>query len=243
MQSALYVSLSAQVAVEKRLETIANNLANMKTTAFRADAVKFETAMSRAASQPVAFSTPGENFISRRPGSVTRTENSLDVAVIGNTWMGFTGPTGKAYTRDGRMQINRTGELQTVSGFPVLDAGGTPIIVDPEGGPLTISRDGTITQNNNQVGVLGLFDIPVGAKLERYGNSGVIPDRAATPVVDFMYTGFQQGFVEESNVDPLSELTQLITASRAFQSVTSLVEGSEGTMQNAIRSLGEPSKA
>lgn len=243
MQSALYVSLSAQVAVEKRLETIANNLANMKTAAFRADAVKFETALSRAASQPVAFSTPGENFISRKPGSVTRTENSLDVAVIGNTWMGFTAPTGTVYTRDGRMQISSNGELQTVAGYPVLDAGGTPIIVDPEGGPLAIARNGTMMQGTNQVGVLGLFEIPAGARLQRFGNSGVVPDRAATPVIDFLNTGFQQGFVEESNVDPLSELTQLISASRAFQSVTSLVEGSEGTMQNAIRSLGEPTKA
>ena len=103
MQSALYVSLSAQVSLEKRLETIANNMANMKTAAFRADAVKFETALSRAASQPVAFSSPGDNFISRKPGGITQTGNSLDVAVAGNstgntldvtvatgdTWMGF----------------------------------------------------------------------------------------------------------------------------------------------------------
>jgi flagellar basal-body rod protein FlgF len=243
MQSALYVSLSAQVALERRLETIANNLANMKTAGFRADAVKFETALSRAASQPVAFSSAGENFISRKPGSVTRTENTLDVAVVGNNWMGFSGPSGKAYTRDGRMQISSNGELQTLTGYPVLDAGGTPIIVDPEGGPLTIARNGAISQGTNQMGVLGLFEIPASAKLERFGNSGVVPDRTPTPVIDFLNAGFQQGYVEDSNVNPLAELTQLMTASRAFQSVTSLVEGSEGTMQNAIRSLGEPTKS
>jgi flagellar basal-body rod protein FlgF len=243
MQSALYVSLSAQVALEKRLETIANNLANMKTAGFRADAVKFETALSRAASQPVAFATPGENFISRKPGSVTRTGNSLDVAVVGNTWMGFAGPSGTVYTRDGRMQISSNGELQTVNGYPVLDAGGTPIIIDPEGGPLTIARSGAITQGTNQVGVLGLFEIPANAKLERSGNSGVIPDRAATAALDFVNTGFQQSYVEDSNVDPLSELTQLMTASRAFQGVSSLIDSSESSMQNAIRSLGEPPKA
>jgi flagellar basal-body rod protein FlgF len=243
MQSALYVGLSAQVTLEKRLETIANNLANMKTTGFRADAVKFETAMSRAATQPVAFATPGDNFISRKPGSVTRTENSLDVAVIGNTWMGFAGPSGTVYTRDGRMQINGNGELQTATGFPVLDAGGSPITLEPDAGPVTISRSGAITQGNNQVGVLGLFEIPATAKLERFANSGVIPDRAGTAALDFVNTGFQQGFVEGSNVDPLSELTQLMTASRAFQGVSSLIESSESTMQNAIRTLGEPAKA
>ena len=256
MQSALYVSLSAQVSIEKRLETIANNMANMKTAGFRADAVKFEAALSRAATQPVAFSSPGDNFISRKPGSVTQTGNTLDVAVIGNTtgntlggtpstggtWMGFAGPAGTVYTRDGRMQISNTGELQTVTGFPILDAGGSPILVDPDAGPLTIGRNGTISQGANQVGVLGLFNIPADAKLERFANSGVVPDRAATTVIDFVYAGFQQGYVEGSNVDPLQEMTQLMIATRAFQSVSAVIEGSEGTMQNAIRSLGEPSK-
>src|SRR4051794_12491032 len=136
MQSALYVSLSAQVSIEKRLETIATNMANMKTAGYRADAVKFEAAMSRAAAQPVAFSSAGDNFINRKPGSVAQTGNTLDVAVIGNTtgntlggtaatggtWMAFAGPAGTVYTRDGRMQISSTGELQTVTGFPILDA-------------------------------------------------------------------------------------------------------------------------
>jgi flagellar basal-body rod protein FlgF len=243
MQSALYVSLSAQVTLEKRLETIANNMANMKTAAFRADAVKFETAMSRAASQAVAFATPGDNYISRTPGSITQTGNSLDVAVAGNSWMGFVGPGGTVYTRDGRMQINNTGELQTIAGYPVLDSGGTPILVDPDAGSVSIARNGSIMQGKNQVGVLGLFDIPPDAKLERFANSGVIPDRAATSVLDFTNTGFQQGYVEGSNVDPMLEMTQLMTASRAFQGVSSLIESSESTMQNAIRTLGEPAKS
>jgi len=91
--------------------------------------------------------------------------------------------------------------------------------------------------------VLGLFEIPANAKLERSGNSGVIPDRAATAALDFVNTGFQQGYVEDSNVDPLSELTRLMTATRAFQGVSSLIDSSESSMQNAIRSLGEPPKA
>ncbi|HEY0329374.1 MAG TPA: flagellar basal-body rod protein FlgF [Rhodopseudomonas sp.] len=242
MQSALYVSLSAQVSLEKRLETIANNMANMKTTAFRADAVKFETALSRAAAQPVAFATPGDNFISRQAGNVTQTGNNLDVAVVGNSWMGFTGPSGPVYTRDGRMQISSNGELQTITGYPVLDQGGASIIVDPDAGPLTIGRDGTLSQGTNEVGKLGLFEIASDAKLTRFANSGVVPDRGAAAVVEFINTGFQQGYVEGSNVDPMSEMTQLMTATRAFQSVSSLIESSEGTMQNAIRTLGEPAK-
>lgn len=257
MQSALYVSLSAQVSLEKRLATIANNMANVKTAAFRADAVKFETALSRAASQAVAFATPGENFISRKEGAVTQTGNPLDVAIAGNSmspypggpdpgatsWMAFQGPNGPVYTRDGRMQMDINGQLRTLTGYPVLDSGGTPIIVDPDAGPIVIARDGSISQGINQVGQLGLFDIAADAKLERFGNSGVIPDKPATAALDFVTVGFQQGFVEGSNVDPLSELTHMMMATRTFQNASSLIQDSESTLQNAIRTLGDPSKA
>ena len=141
------------------------------------------------------------------------------------------------------MQISTNGELQTVTGYPVLDAGGTPILVDPDAGPLTIARNGTISQGTNQVGVLGLFDIPADAKLERFGNSGVIPDRAATAVVDFVGDGFPAGLCRrlqrrpavgtDADDDRVTRLPERQLADRELRS----------TMQNAIRSLGEPTKA
>jgi flagellar basal-body rod protein FlgF len=243
MQSALYVGLSAQVALEKRLQTIANNVANINTAAFRTDVVKFETALSRAAASPVAFSTPGENIISRQTGSLTQTGNPLDVAVAGQGWMAFAGPNGTVYTRDGRMQIAPNGDLETVNGYPMLDAGGAQIMIDPNGGPINIARNGTITQDGNEVGTLGLFSIPAEANLQRYGNSGIIPDRPATAVLDFTRDGFQQNYVEGSSANPMLELTRLISASRTFEGANSLVESTETSMQDAIRTLGEPAKS
>src|SRR5215468_10876129 len=129
MQSALYVGLSAQVSLEKRLQTIANNVANVNTAAFRTDVVKFETVLSRAGSSPVAFSTPGDNIISREAGNLSETGNPLDVAVVGQGWLAFAGPSGTVYTRDGRMQIAPNGDLQTLIGYPILDSGGAQIII------------------------------------------------------------------------------------------------------------------
>jgi flagellar basal-body rod protein FlgF len=242
MQSALYVGLSAQVALEKRLQTIANNVANVNTTAFRTDVVKFETVLSRAGATPVAFSSPGNNIISREAGNVTETGNPLDVAVVGQGFVAFAGPNGTVYTRDGRLQIAPNGDLQTLTGFPVVDSGGAQITVDPNGGPLSIARNGAITQDGNEVGTLGLFNIPADANLDRYGNSGVIPDRPATAIVDFTRDGFRQSYVEGSGANPMLELTRLISASRAFEGTNSLVEGTESSLQNAIRTLGEPGK-
>ena len=240
MQSALYVGLSAQVALEKRLQTIANNVANVNTTAFRTDVVKFETVLSRAGTSPVAFSSPGDNIISREAGNLTETGNPLDVAVVGQGWLAFAGPSGTVYTRDGRLQIAPNGDLQTLTGFPVIDQGGAQIIIDPNGGPLSISRGGAITQDGNEVGTLGLFNISADANLQRYGTSGVIPDRPATAVADFTRDGFRQNYVEGSGANPMLELTRLISASRAFEGTNTLVEGTESSMQNAIRTLGDP---
>ena len=242
MQSALYVGLSAQVALEKRLQTIANNVANVNTSGFRTDVVKFETVLSRAGATPVAFSSPGNNIISREAGNVTETGNPLDVAVVGQGFVAFAGPNGTVYTRDGRLQIAPNGDLQTLTGFPVVDSGGAQITVDPNGGPLSIARNGAITQDGNEVGTLGLFNIPADANLDRYGNSGVVPDRPATAIVDYTRDGFRQSYVEGSGANPMLELTRLISAQRAFEGTNSLVEGTESSLQNAIRTLGEPGK-
>jgi flagellar basal-body rod protein FlgF len=242
MQSALYVGLSAQVALEKRLQTIANNVANVNTSGFRTDVVKFETVLSRAGATPVAFSSPGNNIISREAGNVTETGNPLDVAVVGQGFVAFAGPNGTVYTRDGRLQIAPNGDLQTLTGFPVVDSGGAQITVDPNGGPLSIARNGAITQDGNEVGTLGLFNIPADASLDRYGNSGVVPDRPATAIVDYTRDGFRQSYVEGSGANPMLELTRLISAQRAFEGTNSLVEGTESALQNAIRTLGEPGK-
>ena len=242
MQSALYVGLSAQVALEKRLQTIANNVANVNTSGFRTDVVKFETVLSRAGATPVAFSSPGNNIISREAGNVTETGNPLDVAVVGQGFVAFAGPNGTVYTRDGRLQIAPNGDLQTLTGFPVVDSGGAQITVDPNGGPLSIARNGAISQDGNEVGTLGLFSIPADANLDRYGNSGVVPDRPATAIVDYTRDGFRQSYVEGSGANPMLELTRLISAQRTFEGTNSLVEGTESSLQNAIRTLGEPGK-
>jgi flagellar basal-body rod protein FlgF len=242
MQSALYVGLSAQVALEKRLQTIANNVANVNTAAFRTDVVKFETVLSRAGTSPVAFSTPGDNVISRQSGDVSQTGNPLDVAVIGQGWLAFAGPNGTVYTRDGRLQIAPNGDLQTVAGFPVVDAGGAQITVDPNGGAVSISRGGAITQDGNEIGTLGLFNIPADAHLDRYGNSGVVPDRPAVAITDFTRDGVRQGYVEGSGANPMLELTRMISASRAFDGTNSMIEGTESSLQDAIRTLGDPTK-
>ncbi len=241
MQPALYVALSGQMALMRRLETIAHNVANVTTAGFRAEEIKFDELLSQKTDSPTAFVSAGSTYISRQAGEVVRTENPFDVAVTGNGWLAFSGPGGPVYTRDGRMTMTPEGELRTLNGHPVLDVGGAPIQLDPNGGTPTIASDGTITQGRQQMGALGLFTIPEHAGLTRFENSGVRPDVPAEPALDFSRTGILQGFTEHANVNPVSEISRLIQIQRSFDSIGNAMAKSEDTLQTAIRTLGETS--
>ena len=111
----------------------------------------------KRATATVAFAGNGADYISRRTGAIVKTDNPLDVAVQGDAWLAIKTPAGVVYTRDGRMTIQESGELTTLNGYSVLDAGGAPILLDPSAGLPEISRDGMISQKGNQVGALGLY--------------------------------------------------------------------------------------
>jgi flagellar basal-body rod protein FlgF len=238
MQNGLYVSLSAEMALEQRLDTIADNIANMNTVGYRATGVSFESEMARAGDARLSYASRGSDFISRRLGGLIKTDNTLDFAVQGDGWFGIETPQGVAYTRDGRAKIDESGILRTLNGDPILDAGGAPILVDAGAGPLTVSADGMITQNGRQIGAIGLFAIDPTAKLTRAENSGVVPDKPATPILEFTRDGVVQGAVEGSNVDPVREMTKLIEVTRAFDSIAAETSQSESSLQDAIKALG-----
>ena len=238
MQSGLYVTLSAQAALDRRLTTIATNIANQSTPGYRAEEVDFKTIVSRAGDTSVAYVSQGDTYISRQPGVPAKTDNPLDVAVQGDCWLALQTPAGTTYTRDGRMRMQPDGTLQSVDGYPVLDAGNSPITLDPNAGPVTIAQDGMITQGGRQIGAIGLFALDNSAKLKRFDNSSVMSSKPATPVLDFTQNGIAQGYVEGANVNPLMEMEKLITLSRTFDDVTSAIVGSETSLKDAIKILG-----
>lgn len=238
MENSNYVSVSALLSLEKRVATIAHNVANSSTAGFRAEEVKFEAVLSKTGSDSVAYASTGATFLSRETGPITPTGNPLDVAVKGNAWMSVSTPNGQVYTRDGRLQIGSDGSLRTVTGLPVLDVGGSPLRLDPNAGPPRIASDGMISQNGKQVGAIGLFRLPAEAQLTRAENSAVISNLEATPVLAFNDAGIVQGHIEGSNVNPVLELNRLISVSRAFEAVMSSIETNFSTHKTAIRTLG-----
>jgi flagellar basal-body rod protein FlgF len=238
MQDSLYVSLSAQIALERRLDTIADNVANASTVGFRATGVKFEDVVTGSGQKAVSFASAGNTYLSSAHGSLTETGNPFDFAIQGDAWFGIETPAGTVMTRDGRFSMNENGELRSIEGYPVLDAGGAPIQLDPRGGPPKAGADGSLRQGDQLVGAIGLFDFDPGRNFVRYGNSGIVPPREPEPVTDRADIGVAQGFVEESNVNPVLEMTRLITVQRAFENTAALMRQTASSSDDAIKTLG-----
>jgi flagellar basal-body rod protein FlgF len=238
MQSGLYVALSSQIALERRLTTIADNLANMNTVGFRATQLKFDDVMTRAEGTRVDYVSEGQEYISTQNGGLTLTKNPLDFATKGDTWFSIETPSGNAITRDGRFSMLDSGALVTLEGYPVLDAGGGQITLNPQAGPPDLSSDGTLYQNGLPVAALGLFEANIGPNFTRAGNSAIIPSEQPQAVVDRADSGVVQGYVEQANINPIQQMTQMITVSRAFENITQLMRDSETSLADAIKTLG-----
>lgn len=241
MQSGIYVSISSQIALERRLTTIADNMANMNTVGFRSTEVKFDEVLSKTQNDmnaKIAFVSQGNDYLSTKTGELEHTGNGLDFAVKGDAWFSIDTPVGQVLTRDGRFTIKETGELVSSRGYAVLDAGGAPIQLNRAGGPPEVGQDGKIIQDGRQVATIGLFEADISKGFVRYENSGIVTTDQPQPIVDSGTTGILQGYLEQSNVNGINEMTQLIQVNRAFESIAAMIRESEASTGDAIKTLG-----
>ncbi len=254
MSNALLVGLSRQVALQRELDVIANNLANINTTGFKGESVQFEEYLSSPAranafplsDQRVSFVQDRATIADFAQGALAQTGNSLDVAISGEGFLVVDTPAGERYTRNGALTRNASGELVTLEGYRVRGATGS-IQFDQADSDVVIARDGTISAMNsnvsNQVADRGKirlvrFDNP--QKLVKQGMSLYsAPGQQPQPVT--AATTLQQGMVEQSNVQPVLEMGRMIEVTRAYTSLTNLMTSADQLRQTAINKLGDTS--
>jgi len=235
VETGLYVLVSGQLALQRRLDTIANNVANSATSGFRAENVTFESILSR---QAIAYSSKGGTTFSMSAGGLVQTDNPLDIAIQGDGFFAISTPGGTVYTRDGRLSVSPTGEVQTLGGHALLDTSGSPLQVSPELGPVMVAPNGVISQNSKPIGTIGLFKLPAGAQLVRGSGAGLVSNLPAEQIIDFTENNIKQGYVENANVNPVREMTRLVAVSRAFEALSSSLDQSDRKLDEAIRGLG-----
>lgn len=253
MPNAVLIGLSSQMALRRELDSIANNIANVNTTGFKADHVRFQEHLAPLAREnrfdnpdrTVRFVEEGGSWRDYGQGGIQQTGNPLDVAIDGNAFLVVQTPNGERYTRSGSLQINPQGQLVTLDGSPVMGDGG-PIVFQTLDRDVSITADGRITVlqgaeklYDSQRGRLRLVSFANPQILQKEGTNmysapdgaGAQPAGADVKVV--------QGAVEKSNVNSVVEMTRMIEVSRTYTTVASLLSQHNDMRKSAIERLAE----
>jgi flagellar basal-body rod protein FlgF/flagellar basal-body rod protein FlgG len=251
MENALLLGLSRQMVLGRELEVIANNLANINTTGYKADRSIFEQYLMPLASadqfppasRKVSFVQDRATWHNMAAGPIQRTGGSLDVAIDGDAFLVVQTAGGPRYTRNGALQVNATGTLVTSAGDPVLGTGG-PIQFQVTDSNISIGEDGTITvregpraTSDSVRGTLQLVSFNNADQLQKEGSSlfsapnGVVPQPAA-PTVRVV-----QGAIEQSNVTAVAEMARMVDLTRTYAQIASILQQEGTSRTNAIDKL------
>jgi flagellar basal-body rod protein FlgG len=235
MDSGLYTAYSGLRATADVLEILANNLANINTTGFKSDET-FQKMYNRAVAENGAgpledainnSASIGGTISNFEPGVLKTTGRSLDVSIEGKGFLTIQGPSGLYYTRNGSLHLNSEGGLVNSEGLPVMGENG-PIQLPP--GPISISVTGDIEVDGKGVDTLRVVDFNNRAALEKTGNS-LFRSRGPEPVVmDPSQRSIRQGTLEQSNVNAVKEMVQMINVMRQFEALQKTIF----TMMNNI---------
>jgi flagellar basal-body rod protein FlgF len=240
----IYTAVSGAIAQTAKLDTIANNLANVNTPGFKRDSQLFREYLSAYEKEPGVIEVPRvpasiESFYDMQggdksyvdlngtytdfqQGSMKQTGNSLDLAIDGEGFMEVQTPHGTRLTRAGALTLDAEGQLVTKQGFPVLKEGsGDPAgrIFKASGGRLTVSENGEIFDQTNNLGKLSLVKVTNRDCLQKEGNNLYGFRENLNPQIAPAETAkVVQGFLEGSNVNPIREMTDMIATTRTFES-------------------------
>jgi flagellar basal-body rod protein FlgF len=237
MENTSYVGLSYQLALQQKMDSIANNVANVDTTGYKSGHVTFQEHISRPSNAPpVSQVMDYGNYRNFSSGTLQQTGSPYDVALEGNGFLAVDDGTGNKYTRNGNFHKNSAGELVTSAGHIVLDAGDKPIIVPNDARDLTIDNKGVVSTDQGQIGQLKIvrFDDP--QKLRPVGNSLFETEQSGTPDDQ---TVVIQGALEGSNVNAITEMTGMIEVMRKYQSVARLLQNDHDMQRSMIQQLSK----
>jgi flagellar basal-body rod protein FlgF len=224
VDNGLIIAYSGLKAQSDALEVLANNLANVNTTGFKEDKAFFtvlhqslnssnasDTADPAAIPSVLAFKS-----VNMTEGSLSFTNRDLDLAIEGNGFFTVETPKGIRYTRNGNLRLNAQAVLTTSEGYPLLGTSGRPIKLGP--GKIHIGEDGGVSLENAPVDQIKLATFDDMSGLEKEGNSlflckgGQDAEKASSAKV-------KAGYLEESNVNPVSSVIQMVETLRHFESI------------------------
>jgi flagellar basal-body rod protein FlgF len=252
MDTALLIGLSRQTALQRELDIVANNMANLNTVGFKADGAVFgEYLQSNARTQQFAGQDRRLSFVQDRmswhdfsQGTVQQTGGPLDVAIDGEGMLVVQTVNGERYTRNGALQLNNAGELVTSNGDKVLGDGGV-IILQNTDRDVVITKDGTIKvreglslTSDSTRGKLRIVRFDDMQQLRKDGASAFRAPEDVTPI-PIEKPNVIQGAIEKSNVRSVIAMTRMIEVTRAYSNVATILSQQSEMRKNSLQQLAE----
>jgi flagellar basal body rod protein FlgG len=218
--------------LERRQEIVANNLANVSTDGF-----KGERAFARLLGDG---GTPAvETATDLRPGALSQTNQPLDVAIAKNGFFVVETAAGERLTRGGSLSLDGDRRLVDASGHAVLDDGGGPITLPPNAKQISIDATGSITADGRAVGRLRVEDVEPGTRLQHDVDGLFLPSAVRRPLANEERT-VRQGVREESNVQSVTSLVDMISIQRAYASAQKVITTIDSARGIAVSEIGKP---
>ncbi|MEL6921132.1 MAG: flagellar hook-basal body complex protein [Pseudomonadota bacterium] len=235
MDNTGYITLSRQSGLMREMQIVANNIANTATTGYRQEGLvfsEFVKGVDGGASLSMGHGNVRQTSFVQ--GTLTQTGGTFDFAIEGDGFFLIQTPDGERLTRAGSFSPNGAGDLVTQDGYGVLDAGGAPVFIPPGVKSLSVSPDGTISADGNFVGQIGLVQPLDQSGLVREGGvlftseAGFEPSETARVM---------QGFLEESNVDPIGQLARMIEVQRAYELGQSFLDSEDERVRRTMDAM------
>jgi flagellar basal-body rod protein FlgF len=244
MQAPSLILLSNQQALQRTMDIVANNVANASTTGFKREGIEFDTYVSRpAAGQTLNFVVDRATYRDASTGPIQPTGNPLDLAIQGKGYFAVRAADGTTkYTRGGSLSVDAQGEIVTQSGLPVLSDGNQPITLPDTSTDVNVAGDGFVTVrvdngvNLAQLGKIGVVQFDNEQGLQSEGNGIYSTTQVSAPATD---SSIVQGSLEQSNVQPVTEMTQMIKIMHSYEQTSNLISQENGRLTDAINRLSK----
>ncbi len=236
------LAASRLIAQQRAMDVTANNIANANTPGYRAERLQFADwidPQANTAAVPggrgITYTQDRATYRESQPGTLTHTANPFDLALTGNGYFTVNTANGPRLTRDGRFGLMPDGTIANSAGNAVLDSSGKPIQIAPTDTRISISGDGSISSENGPLGKVGIVQPADPMKLQAEGGTNFAAATTTTTAVTS--PGVVQGAVEDSNVQPVLEVTRMMDTERQFQFTTQLVQAEGDREQQTIDKL------
>ena len=235
MDNAVYATLTRQSGLMREMQVVAHNIANLSTAGFRREGVVFSEHIKRLDTGPsLSMADASGRQIDLSEGTLSQTGGTFDFAIRGEGFFLVETPQGQRLTRAGNFTPNAAGELVNPDGHRLLDAGAAPVFVPPDASQVTLGEDGTLSAGARPLAQIGLWQPsdPLALRHEAgtlFDGGTLEPAEGATLL---------QGFVEESNVEPVNEITRMIEVQRAYEQGQAFLAREDERMRGVIQTLG-----